>query len=492
MDYLRERFMTINFISPTTLTTAFLVGDTIANPQGSNDILPTLTKVPTGPQTGQPCCAGIEIQSSKGAMLLSRINAPQFAALDPFSVDGMIIYRSDLGEFLMRQAGAWQVIESGVAGAPSNAFYVITQPTAALPNATLTNLVDTFGTTNNLFLGLDTPLAVVAGNSNTGIGVESQKNLTTGVGNSTLGFQAGANLSTGSTNVLLGQASGISITTQNNNIAIGATALFNSDASANIAIGTAALFTAIGAIQCVAIGHQALTLNTANDCTAVGFQCLAANTIAINNTGVGALVLTANTGSENTGVGAGALQANTSAGNLTALGAGALNALHGVLASDNTAIGAGSMLSEQTGNSCTALGYHSLTLANGILNANTVAVGANAGALRAGYISCTLLGANADATLTGLTNATAIGAGTQVTLSNSMVLGLNCNVGINQPSPAFALDMLQVGGNCAIKMQTNGAADPAAPAAGFGILYIDNTGALVYQGSTTRTVLAPF
>jgi hypothetical protein len=213
--------MSINFKSPSTLTTAFLVGDTIANPASSNDNLPTLTKVTTGPATGQPCCAAIEIQSTQGALLISRLNAPQFAAIANTAVDGMIVYRSDLGEFLMRQAGVWAVIESGTAGAPSNAFYVITQPTAALPNATVTNVVDTFGTTNNLFLGLDTPLAVTAGNSNTAVGVESEKNLTTGIGNTAIGFQSGGNVQAGSHNVFVGSVSGVGIINGSDNISIG-------------------------------------------------------------------------------------------------------------------------------------------------------------------------------------------------------------------------------------------------------------------------------
>lgn len=483
--------MTINFTSPTTLTTAFLVGDTVANPQGSNDILPTLTKVATGPQTGQPCCAGIEIQSSQGALLLSRVNAPQFAALDPYSVDGMIVYRSDLNEFLMKQAGDWQVIESGVAGAPSNAFYVITQPTAALPNATVTNLVDTFGTTNNLFLGLDTPLEVVAANFCTGIGGESLKNLVNGDGNTCLGFASGSNLQTGSHNVMLGYNSGQGVLAGSDTISIGYESAQHYDGASQVAIGTGALNANVNAVNCLAVGYLCLSLNTAANNTGVGFQCLQNNVIGINNTGLGSLSLNANTGTDNTGVGAGALQANTGASNGTALGAGALIALNGGLANNNTAIGAGCMLTETAGNANTGLGYHAFTLANDILNANNVAVGANAGALRGNYISCTLLGANTDATNTGLQNATAIGAGTQIGFSNSINLGNGCDIGINNPAPDFTLDIRQVAGECAVQLQTNGAVNPPAAAAGFGIIYVDNAGNLVFQGSATRTVLAP-
>jgi hypothetical protein len=153
------------------------------------------------------------------------------------------------------------------------------------------------------------------------------------------------------------------------------------------------------------VGKGAGNFNTSNSSnTAVGYQALTNNT-ASTNTAIGSAALTANTtGNSNTAVGTSSLQVNTTGGSNTAVGAGALES--NGLGLWNTALGSGAGHSNTSGN------------------------------------SNTFLGQGADAATQTLTNATAIGSAAVVGESNALVLGApGVNVGINTPTPAYALDV---------------------------------------------------
>jgi hypothetical protein len=96
--------MSIDFTSPSTFTTAILVGD-ISN-HSSNGNLPTLTTF-----MGQPVSAAIEIQSVVGALLLPRMDTAHIAALNP--ADGMILYNNQTNEVDFRVSGAWLKAAAG-------------------------------------------------------------------------------------------------------------------------------------------------------------------------------------------------------------------------------------------------------------------------------------------------------------------------------------------------------------------------------------------
>jgi hypothetical protein len=92
--------MSINFISPSTYTTALLIGDT-KTVNGLPNILPTLTQ-----NDGAPASAAFEVQSTLGAILMSRMDQAAEDALN--AVNGMMIYNEDLEMPRFFVSGIWQ------------------------------------------------------------------------------------------------------------------------------------------------------------------------------------------------------------------------------------------------------------------------------------------------------------------------------------------------------------------------------------------------
>lgn len=173
-----------------------------------------------------------------------------------------------------------------------------------------------------------------------------------------------------------------------------------------------------------AFGNRALESNTTGGSnTAIGVQALRFNTTADNNTAVGSSALVANTtGASNTAVGSSTLAANTTGTSNTAIGASALDIA--TTASSNTAVGTSALGSTTTGGENASIG-------NNAGNANTTGV------------QNTFVGAEAGNTgSTGtLTNATAIGYNTQVTQSDTVILGNGADIGIGTSTPTARLNV---------------------------------------------------
>jgi hypothetical protein len=88
--------------------------------------------------------------------------------------------------------------------------------------------------------------------------------------------------------------------------------------------------------------------------------------------------------------------------------------------------------------------------------------------------NCCFLGPfTATSIVTGLNNATAIGYLTEISVSDAMNLGSGCNVGLNNPTPAYNLDIEDISGACAICVDTSTL--PTTPASGKAALYYDGT-----------------
>ncbi len=109
-------------------------------------------------------------------------------------------------------------------------------------------------------------------------------------------------------------------------------------------------------------------------------------------------------------------------------------------------------------------GYSNTTGSNNCFSGNSAgsntktgsgntAVGATAGATNTTGNNNTFIGNGADATKSGLTNATAIGFEATVSQSNSMILGLNANIGIGTSNPA---NLLSVGSGSLFQVDDNG------------------------------------
>jgi hypothetical protein len=124
---------------------------------------------------------------------------------------------------------------------------------------------------------------------------------------------------------------------------------------------------------------------------------------------------------QNVGVGIGCLLNLTDGGLNVAVGQDALGSI--TVASNNVAVGGGALLELET-------------------ESFNTAVGDSAGAIFSDYTNCTFLGSSADAGANSLTNACAIGANAIVHISNALVLGNGCNIGIGTGSPANILHIV--------------------------------------------------
>lgn len=185
----------------------------------------------------------------------------------------------------------------------------------------------------------------------------------------------------------------------------------------NTGIGYNALTNLTTGYGNTAIGTKSLLNNTTGyENTACGNISMLFNTTGYHNIAIGTATLVNNTiGNSNIAIGYGALAANTTGSENTASGYSSLT--HNTTGNYNTAIGFNSMLQNTTGFQNTAVGHHSLQ--NNTGNYNT-ALGYNAGSSVTTGANLTLLGIDANPS-----SSTAIN---QITLGNTFVTSLRCNV----------------------------------------------------------------
>lgn len=96
--------MAINLTSPTTFTSAVLIGDTSQTTGGSVDGVPALTAV-----AGVPVSAALEIQSTSGAFLMPRMTTTQANALTT-KANGMQLYDNSLNVVKMYISSAYSTV----------------------------------------------------------------------------------------------------------------------------------------------------------------------------------------------------------------------------------------------------------------------------------------------------------------------------------------------------------------------------------------------
>ena len=265
--------------------------------------------------------------------------------------------------------------------------------------------------TDNLFLGSG------AGNSysatadyNTFVGYRTGFANTTGGGNTFFGSSSGISTTFGSGNTFSGARSGFSNTTGNNNTILGFEA-----------------------------GYSNVT-GASN--TFVGKETGRANTRGNFNTYLGAQAGVSNTtGNDNTFSGFASGWANTTGNQNTFFGG--YSGLSNTIGVKNTFAGYQAGYGNDTGTLNTFVGSESGY--ENTLGSNNVAVGTNAGRANTTGTQNTFIGKDAGYTgsSAGLTNATAIGYNTQVTQSNSLVLGNGANVGIGTSAPLYKLHVSQ-------------------------------------------------
>ncbi len=189
-------------------------------------------------------------------------------------------------------------------------------------------------------------------------------------------------------------------------------------------------------MQAITQGQDLKALNsltTGYKNTASGSFALRSNTTGINNTALGYASLNSNTtGNQNTALGSNSLENNTTGEYNSAVGGFSLNS--NTTGNQNTASGYKSLESNTTGSYNTAVGFYSLlynisgtqntavgqhSLERNIGNYNT-ALGYNAGVGVTTGANLTLLGIDANPSSPTVQN--------QITLGNSFVTSLRCNV----------------------------------------------------------------
>ena len=206
----------------------------------------------------------------------------------------------------------------------------------------------------------------------------------------------------GTNNTFLGINSGNFTMTGNSNTALGFMSLFsNTTGSINTALGYQSLTSNTTGSYNTAVGYQSLYSNTGGYFnTALGIYSLYTNTTGSSNTALGLNSLYSNTtGYQNTAVGYESLYSNTTGFINTAVGVSSLhNNTTGIY---NTAVGNQSLYNNTSGDSNTALGYST---------GSTIRTGNN----------LTCIGFNAEPT--------SVAASNQITLGNSSITSLRCNV----------------------------------------------------------------
>lgn len=450
-----------------------------------------------------PSCL-VELQSTTGALVISRMTTTQRLAL--FATNGMIVYDTTANIFYVYQGGIWNAVDTsggsvtqlnqgtGItcspnpivgAGTISLTNTAVTAGSYTVMNGTVnaqgqltaassaTVITDTTGTTQNLFIGIGSGVLGTTSIANCAVGgntlFSNNQNFPSSSFNCAFGYTSLSSNTSGSSNSGFGYLTLGSNTSGSDNCAFGDAAMrFNATGSKNCAVGSLALASASAGSNAssgsCAFGYQALYNNSSGGICAFGYQALYSNVSAIGNSAFGYQALTANTsGASNNAFGSSALVANT-------------------VGANNNAFGPSSLLSNIGGSGNCAFGFS--TLSANINGNNNSAVGYNSGVSQASYTNCSFFGSASDASISGLTNSTAIGAGSSVATSNSLVLGSSCNVGINQPSPAYTLHVSNVSSNCSIKLD-NTTSTPSSPASG-GILY--TSGNSLFYANTSATI----
>lgn len=250
---------------------------------------------------------------------------------------------------------------------------------------------------NNMFAGTDAGLRNTTGQLNTFLGASTGQLNISGEGNTFVGGLAGFN-NTASNNVFVGASAGQS----------------NSTGSGNVYVGWAAgRFNDTGTQNCF-VGSAAGKATTSSSNSFFGFSAGNANTSGTQNAFFGTNSGLVSTGDFNAFFGSASGQAN-------------------ITGTRNVAVGKSAGINNSTGS-------------------NNTFVGTFAGAGSTTASNNTFIGDAAGAFPASVNNSTAIGQGAIVAMSNAVVLGNNCSVGIKTSTPNSTL---QVNGSLSLPVRTS-------------------------------------
>jgi hypothetical protein len=247
-------------------------------------------------------------------------------------------------------------------------------------------------------------------------------------------------------------------------------------------------------------GYQCLNSSTSgHDNSGFGFNSLYGCTTGTQNSGFGSgAAQNVSTGAENSAFGNSALKNTSTASFNTAMGSGCLST--NTTGASNTAVGQASLNNNSTGSNSSAFGIASLynsttasnncsfgyfSMYNNTTGASNCSFGYNAGRNYTTNNSCTFIGYSADSSVNNLTNSCAIGANTAVGVSNAIVLGNGCYVGIGKNSPAYALQ-LGTDNSSTPLLYIASASVPSAPGTANDGIYSVATGKPTFTSGTAK------
>ena len=407
------------------------------------------------PSSSTTPSALLELQSTTGAMLISRMTTAERDALTAPAAGMMIFNTTPIpGVFNFYDGTTWVTFAEG-SGVPP-----VTQDFQILSSGTGTPIwystyIDTGNPLFNLLIGTNVEDLTISGQYNVAVGYASGTSLTTGGNNSAFGK--------GTLNAL---------TTGSFNNAHGVNALHDEISGArNNAFGFSALAAQNGASDNTAFGSSAgLNLSTGGTNSIFGSLALSDET----------------TGSENCAFGYKSLLNQDGVSGNSAFGYFAGTSL--TSGAQTAAFGFNALSTETTGGSNSAFGYQALYNQN--LSSNNAAFGYAAGAIHAAYTNCTFLGYGADASVNSLSNATAIGYNASVGQSNSLILGNGANVGIgtSTPNTSSILELASTTGALLLPRLTDVQRNALTAAAGM-LIYDTTTPALEYWNGSAWIVL---
>lgn len=495
--------MALNLISPVTFTTGALIGNEYQSLEGSSDNIPTMTKV-----GGKTVDAALELQSDNAAFLCTRLFQESIDSL--VADDGMLTYNKTTSQFNMRVGGIWENIgegdvigpdssitgdiaifadESGKLLADSGINIALANPPSPLipqidPFLRISNFSELSFTSVENALTIDDRLVAVFTlpdltlEPNT-IFTDSTFNpdgpLTSALLqiNSTRATFLNARMSSPQVTALnpvdgmqvYDKTLQLMLFRQNNQwvplssvvggAPVGATYILgtenpllnNAQSLGNLTTGLlkntvdsleGILSRADPGVDYYAPGFPTYIIDTADDTTGgdnlfVGTRCGKELLAGTNNIGLGIDNL---------------FSIEDSSGNVSI----------GVNTSQSIVGGGGNVI---VGNS---------SFSQAIDPINTIAIGNIAASIQDFYDSCVFVGTGSDATTNTLVNAIAIGADTQVSSSNTFVLGNQCNVVIGGSIAPYTLNVNLVNNQSALFLASN-EDSPSNPPEG-GILYV--------------------
>lgn len=461
--------MAINLTSPTIVESAMLISDTLTI-NGATDSFSGLTRA-----NNAPVSAALEIKSTKGALLLPRLNDAEVAALNP--TPGMQIYNRQHGYVqLYDNTNSWiiptgsgtvtsvDVQNSGTgisfSGGPITGSGTIT----ATLSTTLQSLSDLVleGILVKDSGGLITRALETADASQITISNADGVSGNPIIGMAATGITAGsftqANLTVGTDGRIyaITNGGGSAGAPSDGTYILQTPSVFLPSAQSLSVLATGVLksTTTTGVLSIAVPGTDYYSVDNPTRILDSGF--------AIGNffIGSGAGNLTLTSAEFNTGVGVNALNAiddgiqNTFGGHSAGL----------LLVGGNYNTGWGELcLSSLVSNdACSALGFNAaaaLATGNGV-----TALGANAISATTSATNCFALGRDT-VMANALTNAGVIGYGATVSASNSINIGNGCKIGFGVASPAYNLDIAAISNISAIKV-ADSSSTPATPASG--------------------------